>query len=79
MIGSHEIHRTRIWRARAFGGNPHYLNLTQPGHSAAQSIDAQCFRPEACFAMNTVTKPIDKDSLIAVCSQWGGLLNADQV
>jgi uncharacterized protein len=30
----------------ALGGIPHYLNLIQPGQSAAQCIDAECFRPE---------------------------------
>ena len=30
----------------ALGGIPHYLNLIQPGQSAAQYIDAECFRPE---------------------------------
>lgn len=30
----------------AFGGIPHYLNLIQPGQSAVQCIEAECFRPE---------------------------------
>ncbi len=30
----------------AVGGIPHYLNLIQPGQSAAQCIDAECFRKE---------------------------------
>ncbi|MBL8819147.1 MAG: AAA family ATPase [Planctomyces sp.] len=30
----------------AFGGIPHYLNLIQPGQSAAQCIEAECFRSE---------------------------------
>ena len=29
----------------ALGGIPRYLNLIQPGQSAAQCIDTQCFRP----------------------------------
>ncbi len=28
----------------ALGGIPHYLNLIQPGQSAAQCVDAECFR-----------------------------------
>ena len=34
----------------ALGGIPHYLNLIQPGQSAAQVIDAQCFRPEGLLS-----------------------------
>jgi uncharacterized protein len=30
----------------ALGGIPHYLNLIRPGQSAAQCIEAECFRPE---------------------------------
>lgn len=30
----------------AFGGIPHHLNLIQPGQSAAQCIEAECFRSE---------------------------------
>jgi hypothetical protein len=46
-------HRRIRWDQRqivmaymALGGIPHYLNLIQPGQSAAQCIDAECFRPE---------------------------------
>lgn len=46
-------HRKIRWDERqiamaymALGGIPHYLNLIRPGQSAAQCIDAECFRPE---------------------------------
>ena len=46
-------HRKIRWDQRqiamaymALGGIPHYLNLIRPGQSAAQCIDAECFRPE---------------------------------
>jgi uncharacterized protein len=46
-------HRKIRWDQRqialaymAFGGIPHYLNLIQPGQSAAQCIEAECFLSE---------------------------------
>ncbi|MBX3417549.1 MAG: ATP-binding protein [Pirellulaceae bacterium] len=47
------LHRKIRWDQRqiataymAFGGIPHYLNLIQPGQSAVQCIENECFRPE---------------------------------
>jgi hypothetical protein len=39
-------HRQIVLAYMALGGIPHYLNLIQPGQSAAQCIEAECFRPE---------------------------------
>lgn len=38
--------RQTVLAYMAFGGIPHYLNLIRPGQSAAQCIDAECFKPE---------------------------------
>lgn len=38
--------RQTVMAYMALGGIPHYLNLIQPGQSAAQCIDAECFRSE---------------------------------
>lgn len=38
--------RQTVLAYMAFGGIPHYLNLIRPGQSAAQCIDAECFRTE---------------------------------
>ncbi|MCU0708286.1 MAG: AAA family ATPase [Pirellula sp.] len=39
-------HRQIAMAYMALGGIPHYLNLIRPGQSAAQCIEAECFRPE---------------------------------
>lgn len=41
----------------AFGGIPHYLNLIRPSQSAAQCIEAECFRPEGMLRNDSFSKP----------------------
>jgi hypothetical protein len=43
-------HRQIVMAYMAFGGIPHYLNLVQPGQSAPQCIQAECFQPEGLLS-----------------------------
>jgi hypothetical protein len=79
-------HRQIVMAYMALGGIPHYLNLIRPGQSAAQCIEAECFRPEgmlrseyhslysALFESYTTHEAIVK----VLATSWAGM-SRDQV
>ena len=66
----------------AIGGIPHYLNHIRPGKSAAQNIEALCFRPTGMLREeydSLLSALFDRDSMHqaivkALATSWQGLL-----
>lgn len=71
----------------AIGGIPHYLNHIRPGHSAAQNIEALCFRPTGMLREeydSLLTALFDRDSrhqgiVKALATSWQGLLRDELI